>query len=198
MLANQAQYHFLLKVQRHLLGQHGYSKWSSSHAINNIWSLTFPWEEAIHRAFSNDKDPEAVQRYIASIGNGPNYYRNLTTAPSKEFIAKELSTIRSKNQSRRTHDKAANLTEYRQMLSSTFEKKQYGRIIKLLTGDFPSQLHPHDLPGPNGEHLTDPIECLQAASAKFKLHYSRPPHYQGPLHNYHADWTEVIKSQTTF
>ena len=168
MLANQAQYHFLLKVQRHLLGQHGYSKWSSSHAINNIWSLTFPWEEAIHRAFSNDKDPEAVQRYIASIGNGPNYYRNLTTAPSKEFIAKELSTIRSKNQSRRTHDKAANLTEYRQMLSSTFEKKQSGRIIKLLTGDFPSQLHPHDLPGPNGEHLTDPIECLQAASAKFK------------------------------
>ena len=26
MLANQAQYHFLLKVQRHLLGQHGYTK----------------------------------------------------------------------------------------------------------------------------------------------------------------------------
>ena len=48
MIANQAQYHFLLEVQRHLLGQHGYSKWSSSHALNNIWSLTFPWEEAIH------------------------------------------------------------------------------------------------------------------------------------------------------
>ena len=26
MLANQAQYHFLLKIQRHLLGQHGYTK----------------------------------------------------------------------------------------------------------------------------------------------------------------------------
>ena len=140
MLANQAQYHFLLKIQRHLLGQHGYSKWSSSHALNNIWSLTYPWEEAIHRAFSSDKDPEAVQRYLASIRYGPTHYRNLSTAPSKEFIANEISTIRSKNQSRRTHDKAAQLTEYRQMLSSTFEKKQYGRIIKLLTGDFPPQL----------------------------------------------------------
>ena len=76
------------------------------------------------------------------IGNGPNYYRNLTAAPSKKFIGKELSIIRSKNQSRRTHDKAANLNEYRQMLSSTFEKKQYGRIIKLLAGDFPPQLDP--------------------------------------------------------
>jgi len=52
MLANQAHYHFLLKVQRHLLGQHGYSKWSPSHVLNNVWSLTFSWEEAIHRAFS--------------------------------------------------------------------------------------------------------------------------------------------------
>ena len=96
-------------------------------------------------------------------------------APSKEFIAKEISTLRNKNQSRRTHDRAAHLTEYRQMLSSTFEKKQYGRIIKLLTGEFPPPLDPHDLPGPNGEHLTDPIDCLQAASDKFKRHYSRPP-----------------------
>ena len=45
------------------------------------------------------------------------------------------------------------------MLSATFEKKQYGRIIKLLTGEFPPpQLDPHNLPGPDGEHLTDPIE----------------------------------------
>ena len=115
------------------------------------------------------------------MGNGPTYYKTLTTAPSKEFIATKISTIRSKNQSRRIHDKAVNLTEYRQMLNSTFEKKQYGRIIKLLTGDFPPQLDPHNLPGPNGEHLTDPIECLQAASAKFKRHYSRPPHHQGPF-----------------
>ena len=112
MIANQAQYHFLLKVQRHLLGQHGYSKWSPSHALNNIWSLSFLWEEAIHRAFSKDKDPEAVQRYLASMGNGPTYYRTLTTALSKEFIATEISTIRSENQSRRIHDKAVNLTEY--------------------------------------------------------------------------------------
>ena len=56
------------------------------------------------------------------MGNGPTYYRNLTTAPSKEFIATEISTIRSKNKSRRIHDKAVNLTEYRQMLNSTFEK----------------------------------------------------------------------------
>jgi hypothetical protein len=150
MLANQAHYHFLLKVQRHLLGQHGYSKWSPSHVLNNVWSLTFSWEEAIHRAFSYDKDPEAVQRYINSIGKDPTYYRNLTAAPSKEFIAKEIFIIQSKNQTRRTQDKANNLTEYRQMLSSTFEKKQYGRTIKLLTGDNPPQLDQHDLPGPNG------------------------------------------------
>ena len=89
MLANQAQYHFLLKVQRHLLDQHGYSKWSSFHALNNIWALTFPWEEAIYRAFSNDKDLEVVQRYIASIGNGPTYYRNLTTSPPQEIHSKQ-------------------------------------------------------------------------------------------------------------
>ena len=60
------------------------------------------------------------------------------------------------------------------MLSNAFEQKQYGRIIKLLTGEFPPPLDPHDLPGPDGEHITDPIECLQAASVKFKRHYSRP------------------------
>ena len=166
--------------------------------LNNVWSLTFSWEEAIHRAFSSDKDPEAIQRYINLIGKGPTYYRNLTAAPSKEFISKEISIIRSKNQTRRTQDKANNLTEYRQMLSSTFKKKQYGRIIKLLTGDYPPQLDPHDLPGPTGEHLTDPIECLQAASAKLKRHYSRPLHYQGPLHHDNADWNAVLKSRSTF
>ena len=60
MLANQAHYHFLIIVQRHLLGQHGYSKWSLSHVLPNLWPHTFTWEEAIHRAFSGDKDPEAV------------------------------------------------------------------------------------------------------------------------------------------
>ena len=101
----------------------------------------------------------------------------------KKFIADEISKVRRRNQTRRTEDKANVLTENRQMLSATFEKKQYGRIIKLLTGAFPPQLDPHDLPGPDGEHLTDPIECLQAASAKFKRHYSRPLDKQGPLHN---------------
>jgi hypothetical protein len=84
------------------------------------------------------------------------------------------------------------------MLSATFEKKQYARIIKLLTGKFPSQLDPHDLPGPDGEHLADPIECLQAASAKFKRHYSRPPDKQGPLHNNDADWTAATQSRAVF
>jgi hypothetical protein len=84
------------------------------------------------------------------------------------------------------------------MLSSTFEKKQYGRIIKLLMGDFPPQLDPHDLPGSNRKHLMNPIECLQAAYAIFKRHYSRSPYHQGPIHHDNADWTEVIKSQTTF
>ena len=80
MLANQAQYHFLLKIQLHLLGQHGYTKWSPPRIIPNIWPHTFTWEEAIHRAFCGDKDPEAVNRYIATISYGPTYYRNLTAA----------------------------------------------------------------------------------------------------------------------
>ena len=136
MLANQAQYHFLLKIQRHLLGQHGYTKWSPPRVLPNIWPHTFTWEEAIHRAFCGDKDPETVNRYIATISYGPTYYRNLTTAPTKEFIATEIAKVRSRNQTRRSKNKANNLTEYRQMLHATFEKKQYGRIIKLLTGDF--------------------------------------------------------------
>ena len=106
--------------------------------------------------FCNDKDPDTVNRYIATVTYGPTYYRNLTTAPTKAFIASRLAKIRSRNQTRRSKDKANNLTEYRQMLHTTFEKKQYGRIIKLLTGDFSPQLDPHDLPRPNGEHLTDP------------------------------------------
>jgi hypothetical protein len=84
------------------------------------------------------------------------------------------------------------------MLHDTYKKKQYGRLIKLLTGDFPPPLDPCDLPGPNGEHLTDPIECLQAASAKFKRHFSRPPEHHGPLHEQDADWTTALLSRDTF
>ena len=62
----------------------------------------------------------------------------------------------------------------------------------------PPPLDPHDLPGPNGEHLTDPIECLQAASAKFKRHFSRPPEHQGPLHDTDADWDTALLSRATF
>ena len=63
-----------------------------------IWPHTFPWEEAIHRAFSGDKDPEAVNRYIATIPHGPTYYRNLTTAPTKERRKKERKKERKKNE----------------------------------------------------------------------------------------------------
>ena len=59
-------------------------------------------------------------------------------------------------------------------------------------------LDPCDLPGPNGEHLTDPIECLQAASAKFKRHFSRPPEHHDPLHEQDADWTTALLSRDTF
>jgi hypothetical protein len=86
--------------------------------------------------FCGDKDPEAINRYLAILPHGPTFYRNLTTAPTKESIASEILRVRSRNQTRRTQDKANNLTEYRQMLSSTFEKKQCSRIIKLLTGEF--------------------------------------------------------------
>ena len=137
MLANQAQYHFLLKIQRHLLGQHGYTKWSPSHTLPNICNLTFPWEEAIHKAFCGDPDPEAVNRYQTQLRYNPTYYRNLTTAPTREFIAKEITLLRRTNQTRRAQDRADHATEYRKMLHDTYEKKQYGKLIKLLTGDFP-------------------------------------------------------------
>ena len=84
------------------------------------------------------------------------------------------------------------------MLRDTYEKKQYGRLIKLLTGDFPPPLDPHDLPGPDGEHITDPIECLQAASAKFKRHFSRPKEHHGPLHDTDADWPAALLSRDIF
>ena len=100
MLANQAQYHFLLKVQRHLLGQHGYTKWSPSHTLPNLCNLTFIWEEAIHKAFCGNKDPEAVVRYPTQLRYNPTYYRNLTTAPTREFIAKEIALLRRSNQTR--------------------------------------------------------------------------------------------------
>jgi hypothetical protein len=145
-----------------------------------------PLDEATHRAFKGDSDPKAVNRYLATLSHGQIYHRNLATAPTKEFITNEISKTQSQNQTRRIQDEANALTEYRQLLNATFEKKKYGRIIKLLTGVFHPQLDPHDLPGPDGEHLTDPIECLQAASAKFK-HYSRPPNKQVPLHNDNAD-----------
>jgi hypothetical protein len=50
----------------------------------------------------------------------------------------------------------------------------------------------------DGEHVTNPIECLQAAPAKFKRHYSRPPDKQGPLHNEGADWTAATQSHDVF
>ena len=137
MLANQAQYHFLLKVQRHLLGHHGYTKWSPSHTLSNICNLTFIWEEAIHKAFCGDKDPEAVGRYQSQLRYNPTYYRNLTLAPTREFIAKEIALLRRSNQTRRSQDRADHATDYRKMLHDTYEHKQYGRLIKLLTGDFP-------------------------------------------------------------
>jgi hypothetical protein len=80
------------------------------------------------------------------------------------------------------------------MLHDTYAKNQYGKLNKLLTGKFPPPLNPHDLPGPEGEHLTEPIDCLQAASAKFKRHFSRPPEHHGPPHDTNADWTTVLLS----
>ena len=87
--------------------------------LSNLWPLTFPWEKAIHRAFCDDKDPVAVTRYIFTITYGPTYYCNLTAAHIKEFIAGEIIRV-SKKQTLRIHDKANNLTEYRQMLHSTY------------------------------------------------------------------------------
>ena len=99
----------------------------SPRILPNIWPYTFTWEEAIHRAFCGDKDPEAVSRYIATILHVSTYYRNLTAAPMKEFIASEIAKVRNRNQARRSQDKANNPTEYRQMLLTC------DRIIKLLT-----------------------------------------------------------------
>jgi Reverse transcriptase (RNA-dependent DNA polymerase) len=198
MLANQAQYHFFLRTQRHLLEQNGYTKWSPLHALPNICNLTFPWEEAIHKAFSGDKDPEAVIRYQNQLRYNPTYYRNLTSAPTREFIAKEIAPLRHSNRTRRAQDRANYATDYRTMLHATYEKKQYGRLIKLLTGDFPPPLDLHDLPGPNDEHLTGPIECLQVASAKFKRHFSRPSEHHCPLHELDADWATALLSWDTF
>ena len=84
------------------------------------------------------------------------------------------------------------------MLHDTYEKKRYGRLIKLLTGDFSPPLDPHNLPGPDGEHLTDPIDCLQAASAKFKRHFSRPPEHHGPQHDTDTDWPAALLSRDIF
>ena len=140
--------------------------------------------EDLHKAFCGDKDLEAVARYQNHLRYNPTYYRNLTTVPTHEFIAKKIALLRRSNQTRRSQDRADHATDYRKMLHDTYEKKQYGRLIKLLTGDFPPPLDPCDLPGPNGEHLTDPIECLQE--------------HHGPLHEQDAVWTTALLSRDTF
>ena len=61
--------------------------------LPNLWPHTFPWKEAIHHAFCGDKDPEAVSRYLATLPHGPMFYRNLTTALTKEFIASKISKV---------------------------------------------------------------------------------------------------------
>ena len=58
-------------------------------------------------------------------------------ATTREFIAKEITLLRRTNQTRRAQDRADHATEYRKMLHDTYEKKQYGKLIKLLTGDPP-------------------------------------------------------------
>jgi hypothetical protein len=103
---------------------------------------------------------KAVARYPNQLRYNPTYYRNLTSAPTREFIAKEIALDHRFNQTQRTQDRADHATAYRKMLLDTYEKKLYGRLIKLLTEDFPPPHHPHDLPGLNGELLTEPIECL--------------------------------------
>ena len=40
-------------------------------------------EEAIHKAFCGDQDPEAVNRYQNQLRYNPTYYRNLTMAPTR-------------------------------------------------------------------------------------------------------------------
>jgi len=187
MLANQAHYHFLLKAQRHLLGQHGYSKWSPSHVLSNLWTHTFTWEEAIHHAFCGDKDPEAVTRYLTTITHGPTFYRNLNTAPTKEFIASEISKVRSRNQTRRTQDKANNLTEYRQMLSNAFEQKQYGRIIKLLTGEFP----------PPWTHMTSRDLTANTSRTQSNAYKLRPPNSSATTAAPHTTLAHYIMKMQT-
>ena len=49
-------------------------------------------------------DPEAVDRYQNQLRYNPAYYRNLTLAPTREFIVKEIALLRRSNQTRRFQD----------------------------------------------------------------------------------------------
>ena len=70
-----------------------------------------------------DKDLEAVDRYQNQLRYNPTYYRNLILAPTREFIAKEITLLRRTNQTRRSQDRADHATEYRKMLHDTHKKK---------------------------------------------------------------------------
>ena len=86
------------------------------------------------------------------------------------------------------------------MLSNAFEQKQYGRIIKLLTGEFPppwTHMTSRDLTAntsrtqSNAYKLRPPNSSVTTAAAP-------PPHHSGPLHHENADWDAALTSRPIF
>ena len=148
MIANQAHYHFLIKIQGHLLGQYGYSQ-MELHPPSTISGTSHTHgrkPSTVHSAETKTPKPSNATPQAHSPTN-----RNLTHPSTKEFIAVEITTVRRRNQTRRNQDKADKPTDYRQMLRGTFDKKQYGRTVNLLTEEFsPRSTHmTHQIPMEN-------------------------------------------------
>jgi len=190
----------IIELQRHLLGQHGKTRWTSSHMVEK--GIEYIYDILMARAKGLNLKPRIITSVLGTKSSTTGYWNTLATGPVEENCKAEIKRLSKLLHGRKRIDMRKASEGYTSWVEHQREIGKTGKVIKAVLGVHAGRRHsdrvtPDSLTLPSQEVLGDPQQIHDAMTDHARQHFAVPPECNTPFH-LAKDWEPFVRDIDLF
>ena len=190
----------VIEIQRHLLGQHGKTRWTSSHMVEK--GINYIYDALWARANGLKLKSRIITTIIGTKNSTTSYWISLATGHIKDKCEAEIKHLSKLLHGRKRVDMRKAGAGYMSWVELQREIGKTGKVIKAVLGVHAGRKHsdrvtPDSLTLPAEVVLGDPEQIHNAMTEHAQRHFSVPPECNTPFH-LAKDWEPYVQDIDLF
>ena len=190
----------IIELKRHLLGQHGKTRWTSQTAIQR--GIYYIFDSLKARASGMGLPRSRIDRILSTTHKDMQYWLALTSGPTPALCDLEIRSLRKLLHGRKRMEMRKASQGYSSWVEHMREIGKTGKVIKAILGVHAGRRHKDgltidSLTLPNDEVTGDPQKIHESTTAYAKDFFSIPPEFNTSFHKA-DDWEPFVRDRDLF